>query len=129
MIGLAVLSATHWLRDNLSDPGPAIAFVLGVMPNLAAAFAMPLILSSFAPQVLNLRQSTRARAVYGLLILFTTLGLLGWEVVQSKSAAFVFDVYDIVATLIGSLLALFAFNVHMKVSAAHAYKSAGRGEA
>ena len=39
MGGLAALSATHWMRDNVLDPSPALAFVLGVLPNLAAAFA------------------------------------------------------------------------------------------
>ena len=50
IIGLAALSATHWLRENVSDPGPVLSFVLGVMPNLAAAFAMPLILAGFKPR-------------------------------------------------------------------------------
>jgi hypothetical protein len=49
IVGLAALSATHWMRENISAPPPLLAFALGVMPNLAAAFAMPLVLASFFP--------------------------------------------------------------------------------
>jgi hypothetical protein len=47
MLGLAALSATHWMRVGVPEPGPMLAYALGVMPNLAAAFAMPLVLASF----------------------------------------------------------------------------------
>jgi hypothetical protein len=96
------------------------------MPSLAAAFAMPLILASFAPQVSTPKQASRPPAVCGLILVFTTLGLLGWEVVQTRSAAFVFDVYDILATLVGSLLALLAFHVHFRASAC--VMAPGRGQ-
>ena len=38
MLGVAALSATRWIRENSPEPGPNLAYALGVMPNLAAAF-------------------------------------------------------------------------------------------
>jgi hypothetical protein len=114
MIGLAALSATHWLRDNPSAAGPAFSIVLGVMPNLAAALAMPLILASFSPHTSRAPVTKNSRLRYVWLLLFTTLGLCAWELVQKRSDRFVFDVYDILATGLGSALAYFAFSWHAR---------------
>lgn len=104
--GLAALSVTHWLRAHVHDPAPAISFVLGCMPNLAAAFAMPLILATFTARTSKapITQASR-RAFLGVLV-FTTLGLLGWELVQTRSSNFVFDTNDVIATVVGAALAL-----------------------
>jgi glycopeptide antibiotics resistance protein len=112
MGGLAALSATHWMRENISDPAPILAFALGVLPNLAAAFAMPLILASFVPLISRMPIMVRSRRTYLWLLLFTMFGLCGWELVQTRSDRFVFDVYDILATGLGSFLAYLAFGWH-----------------
>jgi hypothetical protein len=114
MIGLAALSATHWLRENVSDAGPVLAFVLGVMPNLAAAFAMPLILASFFSHTSRIRSTKNSRLHYLWALSFTTLGLCGWELIQTQSDRFVFDVFDILATGLGSTLAYFALCWHAR---------------
>jgi hypothetical protein len=85
MIGLAALSATHWLRENTSDAGPVLAFVLGVTPNLAAAFAMPLILVSFSTHTSRTPSSKSSRPRYLWVLSLTTLGLCGWELIQTQS--------------------------------------------
>ena len=105
MIGLAALSATHWLRDHVAEPGPVLALALGVMPNLAAAFAMPLILASFTPRASRAPVTKASRLAFGLIACFTTLGLCGWELVQTRSDRFVFDVNDLLATGLGTVLA------------------------
>ena len=109
LIGLAALSATHWLRDTLSAPGPFQSFTLGVMPNMAAAFAMPLILASFTTHTSSTQTATSSRLRFLGILMFTTLGLCGWEFVQTRSNRFVFDVYDLLATVLGSALAYLAF--------------------
>jgi hypothetical protein len=114
IIGLAALSATHWLRENVADPGPVLALALGVMPNLAAAFAMPLILASFTPRTSRPPITEVSRVAYLWVLLFTTCGLWGWELIQTRSERFVFDVYDILATGCGSLLAYIAFGWHAR---------------
>jgi len=114
IIGLAALSATHWLRENAADPGPTLAFALGVMPNLAAAFAMPLVLASIAPRTSRAPITVASRLTYRWILSFTTLGLCGWELIQTRSDRFVFDIYDILATGIGSILAYIAFAWHAR---------------
>lgn len=110
LIGLAALSATHWLRDNVNAPGPFQSFALGVMPNLAAAFAMPLILASFRTHTSNTQTAKSSHLRFLGILMFTTLGLCGWEFVQARSNRFVFDVYDLFATVLGSALAYLAFS-------------------
>lgn len=114
IVGLAALSATHWLRENVSDPGPVLAFALGVMPNMAAAFAMPLILASFTPRTSGMPVTEVSRLAYARVLSFTTLGLCGWELIQTQSERFVFDLYDILATGFGAILAYSAFNWHAR---------------
>ena len=110
LIGLAALSATHWLRDNLDARGPFQSFALGVMPNMAAAFAMPLILASFTTHTSSTQTATSSRLRFLGILMFTTLGLCGWEFIQARSNRFVFDVYDLLATVLGSALAYQAFS-------------------
>jgi hypothetical protein len=114
MAGLAVLSATHWARDHVADPGPLLASALGVMPSMAAAFAMPLIVASFTRQTSTAPITRASRVAFARLLAFTTLGLLGWELVQTRSAAFVFDTHDLLATVVGAMLAHVAFVIHTR---------------
>lgn len=115
MAGLAALSVTHWMRENIADPEPVVAFALGMMPNLAASFAMPLVLASLFPRTSGIPVTVQSRRSYLWILLFTVLGLLGWELVQIRSEHFVFDLYDIIATGIGSILAYLAFGWHLRV--------------
>ena len=128
MIGLSALSATHWLREHTSAPGPVLSFVLGVMPNLAAAFAMPLILASFSPRTSGTPVTKSSRFRYSWVVLFTTLGLCGWELIQTRSNRFVFDVYDMLATGLGSALAYLAFSWNARTFEAKEYETIRRRE-
>lgn len=110
MLGLALLSATHWARAAIPYPSTSVAFALGVLPNLAAAIAMPLILTSMLPSIAGPRPTKSARRHFHFLLLFTTLGLCTWELIQTRSSSFVFDINDIGATVVG---AVFAFATYM----------------
>lgn len=116
MGGLAALTGTQWMREHVRDPAPAMGFALGVMPNLAAAFAMPLVLASFFPNIARVPITVRSKHSYTRLLGFTLLGLCGWEFIQTRSEQFVFDVNDLVATVLGSLLAYAAFAWHVRVA-------------
>jgi glycopeptide antibiotics resistance protein len=129
MGGLAALSATHWMRKNISDPAPVLAFALGVMPSLAAAFAMPLILASFVPRISRIPVTVSSRRAYSWILLFTTSGLCGWELVQTRSDRFVFDVHDILATGLGSFLAYLAFGWQASRFQVRNQAAAHRGDA
>lgn len=113
MAGLAALSATHWMRENVLDPSPVLAFALGVLPNLSAAFAMPLILASLVPASSAAPDPAQGRRTYRWILAFTTLGLCAWEFIQARSDQFVFDTNDLVATACGSGLAYLAFRWHV----------------
>ncbi len=71
MVGLAALSATHWMRENVLDPSPVLAFALGVLPNLAAAFSMPLILASLLPRSSDPSDTAQGRRTYLRILAFT----------------------------------------------------------
>lgn len=113
MAGLAALSATHWLREHVLNPSPVLAFVLGVLPNLAAAFSMPLILASLVPLSSGPSDTAQGRRTYVWILAFTTAGLCSWEFIQARSNRFVFDTNDLVATACGSILAYLAFRWHI----------------
>jgi len=116
MGGLAALSVTHWMRGNIIDPSPVLAFVLGVLPNLSAAFSMPLILASFVPVSWHTPDTSRFHRAYLWILVFTASGLCSWEFIQVRSNRFVFDMNDIFATVFGSILAYLAFRLNVSCS-------------
>lgn len=109
MLGLALLNATHWARGNFAVPNSVIQFLLGIAPNVAAGYAMPLILASFMPKVVKNENKDEARKIYLFISAFTTFGLIVWELIQVNSKNLYFDTNDIVATFVGTLLAYISF--------------------
>lgn len=109
MIGLALLNVTQWARVNISISNSLFQFLLGVSPNVAAGYAMPLILASFVPKVVKNTNEGESRKVFSFVSIFTTLGLIIWEFIQIDSKDFYFDINDIVATFIGVLLAFLVY--------------------
>ncbi len=105
MLGLALLSSTQWARENISSNNYLFQFFLGVSPNIAAGYAMPLILASFVPKVVKNENKSEARKIYLFVSAFTTFGLIVWEFIQVNSKNLHFDTNDIVATFIGTFLA------------------------
>lgn len=109
MAGLAVLSATDWARGAGLHPGAVLGFLLGVLPNLAAGYAMPLIVASMVGAAPAEREEFPDARRFMRTCAFTTLGLWSWEFIQARSPRFVFDVNDLVATGVGAALAYFTY--------------------
>ncbi len=98
---LAGLSAVHWLR-GLEHPRDAVsAYVLGVAPNLCAAAGIIFVVLSIWADQQKLIEYHTARRWFLIAAAIAGVGLIGWEVIQSTSDAFVFDSHDIGATLAG----------------------------
>ena len=98
---LSLLSVVHWLRASAAWQGPASGYLLGVMPNFAAAMAISFVLLGIwadqkraASYALSVRAFVACASISGL-------GLLGWEFVQKSSNRFVFDPHDAGATIVG----------------------------
>ena len=101
IFALGVLSLVHWSRKSQYD-GPAAAdFLIGVLPNLAAAIAIPFVLLSIWSEQRPVTTYRAARQTFFLLTLFAGLGLIAWEFVQRSSRTLVFDLYDMGATILG----------------------------
>ena len=109
MLGLALLSSTQWARENMSSNNSLFLFFLGVSPNIAAGYAMPLILASFAQKIVKNENKGEAHKIYLLVSAFTTFGLIAWEFIQVNSKNLHFDTNDIIATFVGTFLAYISF--------------------
>ena len=109
MLGLALLSSTQWARENISSNSSLFQFFLGVSPNIAAGYAMPLIIASFLPKVVKNENKREARKLFLYVAAFTTFGLIVWEFIQVTSENLYFDTNDIIATFIGAFLAYISY--------------------
>lgn len=121
MLGLALLSSTQWARENTAIDNAVFQFLLGISPNIAAGYAMPLILSSFIPKMAKPENKSEAHGIYLFVSAFTTFGLIAWEFIQVNSKNLYFDYNDIGATLAGTLLAYLSYLwlVKSRISKAH----------
>ena len=106
---LGLLSLVHWGR-KLQYDGPAVAeYLMGVLPNVAAAIAIPFVLLSiWADQKPNARYAN-SRQTFVVLTLLSGVGLIAWELVQQSSRTLVFDLHDIAATILGLRLGWLLF--------------------
>ena len=95
---LATLSFVGWLREIHFDGGEVASFLIGVLPNVAAAIAIPYVLLGIWIE----RNYTR-------LALFAGGGLIAWEFLQQSSRRLVFDFNDLGATLVGLLIGWLIF--------------------
>lgn len=104
---LAVLSAVHWLRDEVGGwEASAVVYALGVLPNLTAAVAIPyVLLGIWADQTKAADPAAAFRMLVGLSAVGAT-GLLAWELVQRRSSTLVFDLHDVAATVVGAASAV-----------------------
>lgn len=111
---LAVLSLGHWLRALRAFDSPIATFILGVLPNVAAAVAIPFVVAGVLADMRKARPVPVSRRAFTMLNAGSVLGLAGWELVQRTSTTLRFDVDDLVATLVGALVAqgLFAWMWH-----------------
>ncbi|MBK8421309.1 hypothetical protein [Candidatus Villigracilis saccharophilus] len=121
MLGLALLSSTQWARENISSNNSLFLFFLGVSPNIAAGYAMPLILASFVQKIVKNENKREAHKIYLFVSAFTTFGLIAWEFIQVNSKNLYFDTNDIIATFVGTFLAYISYRwlTKLKISKEH----------
>ncbi|MCC6989410.1 MAG: hypothetical protein IT181_10450 [Acidobacteria bacterium] len=100
-----MLSLGHWLRARAVFDPPFVTLILGVLPNVAAAVAIPFVAAGALADMRKDRQVPVSRTVFTILNAGSVVGLGGWELVQRTSATLRFDVADLVATLVGGLIA------------------------
>jgi hypothetical protein len=102
---LVLLTTVGWLREKAMSSGPISEYLLGVLPNFAAAIAITFVpLSVWTDQKREATPSSikRAFTVCGSI---SAVGLIAWEAIQTTNNRFVFDVNDLGATLVGVMVA------------------------
>lgn len=104
MAALAVLSGGQWLRTRHALPD--LAWLLGVLPNLSAAVAIPFVTAAAWAEVTRRPPGAITRR---WLVAGSVAGLIGWELLQLIGSRLVFDCADIAATLAGAALAAILF--------------------
>lgn len=108
---LSLLSLVHWARRSRFEGPEIVEYLMGVLPNAAAAVAIPyVVLSIWADQKPGACYS-ETRRVFGALTLFSGACLIAWEFMQKSSGRLVFDVHDIGATVLGLCLGWMLFAV------------------
>jgi hypothetical protein len=110
LTGMAAILATHVLRSHSKHFSDTVKWILGVMPNFAAAFSLPFF--SVLPKVFW-PESRINRMNPTLLFAFAAAGtfllLLLWEAVQLWIWNIPFDPHDILAGGAGVLLSSLAY--------------------
>lgn len=113
---LAALSLVHFARRFEPDPG-TVAYLLGVLPNVTAAIAIPFIALSIWSDQRPAATYLAARQVFMWLVLATAAALIGWEMMQRTSRTLIYDPHDIGGTFVGLVVAVFLFHLTMKTRA------------
>jgi hypothetical protein len=98
---LAVLSLVHWGRKMQFDAPEIVSYLMGVMPNVLAAIAIPFVFLGIWADQRPGESYPALRQRFVIVSLFTGLGLTAWELLQQSSHSLVFDLHDIGATIIG----------------------------
>lgn len=107
---LAALTGVQWLRENGYSRGDVDGFLLGVLPNLLAAIAITFVVLSFGADQRKLDGYRAAIPWFVGSAAIAGAGLIVWEIIQRTSGNFVFDVYDIGATLVGLVVSWVVFD-------------------
>ena len=106
---LALLSCVHWIRGLSGELVPVVAYLVGVLPNVVAAIAIPFVfMGIIADQKKDAPPTTIQRWFYASVIT-SCFGLLGWELIQRTSDRLIFDFNDLLATVVGSIIACAIF--------------------
>ncbi|MFM7626766.1 MAG: hypothetical protein ACKO7G_09925 [Gammaproteobacteria bacterium] len=98
---LALLSAVHWARAQHFQGPPLLLYLLGVLPNFAAAIAIPYVALGLWLESSPAASRAALRQRFMWLTLFAGVGLFLWEFGQRWSSGLFFDPDDLVATSVG----------------------------
>lgn len=108
---LGLLSLVHWSRTQQFEAPQIVFYLIGVLPNVAAAIAITFVLlSTWADQKLPASHQ-HARRRFFICALVAGVGLIAWEFVQRSSRTLFFDYHDIAATLFGLAVAWLLFSL------------------
>ena len=98
---LGVLSLVHWGRTQQYDGAEVVLYLMGVLPNVAAAIAVPFVVLSIWADQNQGASHAAARRSFGVATLGTGVALIAWEFIQQSSRTLVYDIHDIGATILG----------------------------
>ena len=110
LAALALLTLVGWARQISFDGGEILNLLIGVLPNVAAAIAIPYVLLGIWIEERAGMSVATVRRNFIRLSIFAGSGLILWEFLQQSSRRLVFDVNDLGATLGGLLLGWLIFN-------------------
>ena len=108
---LALLTTVHQFRKMMRVSSPAGDYLLGTLPNFAAAIAITYVLLSIRADQHREAAFASIKRPFVMCASIGALGLLVWETFQKTSSRFVFDLHDIGATIIGIVAAGILFYV------------------
>ena len=108
---LGVLSLVSWARRVRFNGAETVMYVIGVLPNVAAAIAIPFVLLGIWADQKPSASYAGTRRAFNMVLVGTGVGLVAWEFVQLTSRGLVFDPHDLVATFIGLGLAGILFTL------------------
>jgi hypothetical protein len=106
---LGALSLVHWGRKLQFEAPEIVHYLMGVLPNVTAAIAIPFVLISIWADQKPAATRPAARRRMVVLTLFAGIGLIAWEYLQQSSDSLFFDHHDIAATIIGLAVAWLLF--------------------
>jgi hypothetical protein len=101
MGGLALLTAVHQVRAQQPSLPPAGDYLVGVLPNFAAAIAISFVLLSAWSDQNRTADHAATRRAFRICMTISGVGLIAWELFQIGPNRLVFDPHDIGATLVG----------------------------
>lgn len=96
---------SSYIRPNYIGKNLYVKYLLGVAPNFFPSIGIPALIVAIILQNKKDEHESKLYRYRNIIALsISTLGLTGWEFIQSSSAKLVFDLNDILWTFIGSLI-------------------------
>jgi len=108
---LGALSLVHWGRKLPYDGAEIVLHLMGVLPNVLAALAIPFVLLSIWADQNQSATYAAARRSFVVVTVVAGVGLIAWEFIQQSSRTLVFDPHDIGATILGLGVGYFLFTL------------------
>lgn len=106
---LALLSGVHWIRGLSGELVPVAAYLVGVLPNMVAAIVIPFVFMGIVADQKKDGPPTTIQRWFYVSVITSCFGLLGWELIQRTSDRLIFDLNDLLATVVGSMIACAIF--------------------
>ena len=98
---LSLLTVVHQIRGLERSPKPIIDYLVGVLPNFAAAIAITFVLLSIWSDQNPEADLSSSKRHFLVCASISGFGLLAWELFQKTSSQLVFDPHDLGAAAVG----------------------------